>query len=150
MPAGLGHHPYLPHRREAPGTVVQAQVRAMWLSDEEVMPTRLSSSDAAVEALRRGMPLAKFVLDNNFTGFGHRARVTWPDGSSLVLAAEPPLDHFVLYSPGNQDVFVIEAVSNCTDWLNLRHHTSDADLGGAVLAPGGALETITRFVPSTG
>lgn len=148
MPVGLGHHPYLPHRRAAAGTTVKAEVRAMWLSDAEVMPTTLSSSDPAVEALNRGMPLAQFVLDNNFTGFGHHARVTWPDGSGLVLASEPPLDYFVLYSPSDQDVFVIEAVSNCTDWLNLRHHTPAAELGGAVLDPGATLTMLTRFVPS--
>ena len=148
MPAGLGHHPYFPHRREGSGTSVKAEVSAMWLSDAEVMPTTLSSTDAAVAALRAGMALADFELDNNFTGFAHEARVTWPDGSGLRLLGKAPLDHFVLYCPADKDFFVMEAVSNCTDWINLRQDgRAAADTGGATLAPGETLTAQTRWIP---
>lgn len=148
MPAGLGHHPYFPHRREGPGTSVKAEVSAMWLSDAEVMPTTLSSADAAVAALRAGMALADFELDNNFTGFAHEARVSWPDGSGLRLLGKAPLDHFVLYCPADQDFFVMEAVSNCTDWVNLRRNGwAAADTGGTTLAPGETLTAQTRWIP---
>jgi aldose 1-epimerase len=150
MPAGIGHHPYLPHRREGAGTVVTAAVDAMWLSDAEVMPTVLSAGDPAVEALRSGMPIARFVLDNNFTGFGREARVDWPDGASLRLEATPPLDFFVLYTPADDDVFVMEAVSNCTDWINLRERCGAAEVGGRALAPGETLAATTRFRPLSG
>ena len=148
MPAGLGHHPYFPHRREGSGTTLKAEVGAMWLSDAEAMPTRLSATDPAVTALRAGMPLADFVLDNNFTGFAHEARVSWPDGSGLRLLGKAPLDHFVLYCPADEDFFVMEAVSNCTDWINLRREGwSAADTGGATLAPGETLNAQTRWIP---
>jgi aldose 1-epimerase len=148
MPAGLGHHPYFPHRREGAGTSVKASVAAMWVSDSEVMPTTLSTSDGAVAALRAGMPLADFALDNNFTGFAHEARITWPDGAGLRLLGKTPLDHFVLYCPPDKDFFVMEAVSNCTDWINLRQACwSAADTGGTELAPGETLTVQTRWVP---
>jgi aldose 1-epimerase len=148
MPAGLGHHPYFPHRREGAGTSVKAQVGAMWLSDQEVMPTALSDAHPAVAALRVGMRLADFVLDNNFTGLAHEARVSWPDGSGLRLLGKAPLDHFVLYSPADKDFFVMEAVSNCTDWINLRRDGKPpAETGGAVLQPGETLNAQTRWVP---
>ncbi|HEX2540174.1 MAG TPA: aldose 1-epimerase [Caldimonas sp.] len=148
MPAGLGHHPYFPHRREGTGTSVKAQVGAMWLSDGEVMPTTLSATHPAVAALREGMRLADFDLDNNFTGFAHEARVTWPDGSALRLLGKAPLDHFVLYCPADKDFFVMEAVSNCTDWINLRREgVAPADTGGAALGPGETLNVQTRWVP---
>ncbi|MDQ6679581.1 MAG: aldose 1-epimerase [Pseudomonadota bacterium] len=148
MPAGIGHHPYFPHRRDGAGTRVHAAVAAMWLADAEVMPTVLSATDPAVAALGTGMRLADFDLDNNFTGFRHNARVTWPDQSSLLLAAEPPLDFFVLYCPAAEKHFVIEAVSNCTDWINLRDRVDHDRIGGAALAPGETLAATTRFVPS--
>jgi aldose 1-epimerase len=148
MPAGIGHHPYFAHRREGSGTTVQADVDAIWLSDSEVMPTSLVAGDSTVLALRSGMPLASFVLDNNFTGFRRRSQVTWPDGSSLVLAADEPLHFFVLYSPAQENFFVMEAVSNCTDWLNLRHRLDTNQTGGAVLAPGQSLFATTRFMPA--
>lgn len=150
MPAGIGHHPYFPHRREGSGTEVQAQVDAMWLSDAQKLPTTLSTTHPAVAALRHGMRLAQFDLDNNFTGFGHEAHVTWPDGSHLQLAGASPLDYFVLYCPANEDVFVIEAVSNCTDWVNLRHSAPHGEIGGMVLAPGHVLHGRTHFLPALG
>ncbi|MDB5730148.1 MAG: hypothetical protein JWQ03_43 [Variovorax sp.] len=145
MPAGLGHHPFFPHRREGAGTVVQAQVDAMWENDDEQMPTVLSATDPALAALRDGMRLDRFALDNNFTGFGHSAQVRWPDGSALTLRGDGPLDYFVLYSPRDQDLFVMEAVSNCTDWINLRARDPALPVGGTALAPGDTLRATWRF-----
>src|SRR5206468_10500493 len=39
MPAGLGWHPYFPR---TPRTTIVADVQAMWLTDDEVMPTTLA------------------------------------------------------------------------------------------------------------
>ena len=135
MPIGIGHHPYVPHRH---GTRLQADVVAMWEGDNEVMPTRLSQPPL-LDALRTGTLLAQHAHDNNFTGWRHHARVDWPhENAALTLRAEWPLDFFVLYSPADQDHFCIEAVSNCTDWLNLRS-LPQRDIGGQVLAPGDTL-----------
>jgi aldose 1-epimerase len=147
MPAGLAHHPYVPHRREGAGTRLEADVDAMWLADADVLPTGLARTHPAIDALRRGMRLSDFDLDNNFTGFGHRARLRWPDGSGLRLLGAPPLDFFVLYCPKERDVAAIEAVSNTTDWLNLRATQPPSAIGGTALAPGGTLEVRTRLEP---
>ncbi|HUP07389.1 MAG TPA: aldose 1-epimerase [Caldimonas sp.] len=149
MPAGLAHHPYIRHRREGTGTLVRTDVAAVWLADRDVLPTALSTTHPAIEALRRGMRLADFDLDNNFTGFSHRVDVTWPDGSGLRLLGGPPLDFFVLYCPTDKDIAAIEAVSNTTDWVNLRDSQPRETIGGAALAPGETLEVRTRFEPDT-
>lgn len=149
MPAGLAHHPYVPHRREGTGTTVRADVRAMWLADRDVLPTELTDTHPAIAALRHGMRLAEFDLDNNFTGFAHAAEVTWPDGSGLRLLGGAPLDFFVLYCPADKDIAAIEAVSNTTDWLNLRATRPHAAIGGTALAPGATLEVRTRLEPVT-
>ena len=149
MPAGLAHHPYIPHRREGRGTVVRTRVEAMWLADRDVLPTALSTTHPAIGALRSGMRLADFDLDNNFTGFAHEVEVTWPDGAGLHLIGGAPLDFFVLYCPADRDIAAIEAVSNATDWLNLRASQPRATIGGAALAPGETLEVRTRLEPVT-
>jgi aldose 1-epimerase len=147
MPAGIGHHPYLPHRREQGGTRVQAGVRAVWETDAECLPTGLVPDHPAVAALRAGARLADWVLDHNFSGFEGAARVSWPDGSGLRLRADPVLGVFVLYSPAARDHFVMEAVSNATDWLNLRAADPRSPAGGTFLAPGEALRAVTLLEP---
>lgn len=151
MPAGLGHHPYFAHRRGGAGTRVTAQVDAIWLSDAEAMPTVLDASHPAVARLPAGLPLADYPMDNNFTGYRRSARIDWPDGSALAIDASAPLDFMVLYTPAGDDLFVLEAVSNCTDWINLLAEAapgaSPRTVGGASLAPGASMSMRTRFTP---
>jgi aldose 1-epimerase len=143
LPVGLGHHPYLPHR---PGTRLTTGVQAMWGGDAEVMPTTLQTP-AFLDTLRSGILLSTLDLDNNFTGWGHTARVDWPDtGTALVMTAQAPFDYFVLYCPQGADMFCIEPVSNCTDWMNLAQK-GQSDVGGQLLAPGASLHTRMALQP---
>lgn len=136
MPAGIGHHPYFPHR---PGTRLRAPTRAMWRADAEVMPVALEATPE-VEKLRQGCLLAELDLDNNFAGWDREARIDWPDpGRALLLQAQAPLDFFVLYCPRGAAHFCAEPVSQCTDAINLGSVHAGADIGGAVLAPGQSL-----------
>lgn len=136
MPAGIGHHPYFPHR---PGTRLQASTAAMWRADAEVMPLALEPTPE-VARLRDGVLLSELDLDNNFAGWQHRVRIEWLQASrALVMAAESPLDFFVLYCPRGGDHFCAEPVSQCTDALNLSVRHGPGAIGGAVLAPGESL-----------
>ena len=139
MPIGIGHHPFLPDRAHARLTV---DLGAMWATDHEVMPTALAKPPL-LDALRAGAALAEILQDNNFIEWDRVARVDWPAtaarprASSLRMTSDAPLDYFVLYSPAQSDFFCIEAVSNCTDWLNLAEaHTPRQQIGGSVIAPG--------------
>lgn len=148
MPAGIGHHPYFPHR---PGTRLQAHTNAMWATDAEVMPTALQAG-GAVDALGSGVLLSQLALDNNFVGWRRAARIDWAADALgparwLVMRAEPPLDYFVLYSPSGEDHFCAEPVSQCTDWLNLLARYDPALLGGAQLAPGESLSARFTLAP---
>jgi len=135
MPAGIGHHPYLPH---TPGTRLQARVSAMWASDAELLPTGLVEPPFLRE-MAEGIELARLDLDNNFIGWRREARVEWPrEGASLTMTAEAPLDFFVLYCPRGADHFVMEPVSNTTDWMNLAAR-GVGPVGGTMLAPGRTL-----------
>lgn len=145
MPAGIGHHPYLPH---LPGTRLTAATLAMWDTDAETLPTRLAEDGEVVRQLRQGVELAQLHTDNNFTGWSRTALLEWPQDEhgparSLQLRAEPPLDFFVLYCQRGHDAICAEPVSQCTDWLHLRDRYGADVLGGARLEPG---ETLTaRF-----
>ncbi|MDM0000027.1 aldose 1-epimerase [Variovorax sp. J22P240] len=137
MPAGIGHHPYFPHHE---GTRLQTSTAAMWRGDAQVMPVALEPT-AEVAQLHKGVLLAELDLDNNFTGWQRQARIEWPASSrTLVMAAESPLDFFVLYCPRGADHFCAEPVSQCTDAINLSSRHGPEEVGGAVLAPG---ETLT-------
>lgn len=136
MPAGIGHHPYVPHR---PGTRLQVDTAAMWRADAEVMPVALEAG-VEVARLRDGVLLSELDLDNNFTGWQRQARIEWPDaGRTLLLAADAPLDFFVLYCPRGGAHFCAEPVSQCTDAINLAGRHGPQEIGGAVLAPGQTL-----------
>jgi aldose 1-epimerase len=143
MPAGIGHHPYVPRRGD---TRLTADVDAMWESDAQVLPTQLIRPPL-LAALRQGVALQGLDLDNNFTGWSRRARVDWPDtGTALELVAEAPLDHFVIFCPPGFDHFCIEPVSNCTDWMNLAQR-GPAQVGGQLLAPGERLRARFALQP---
>jgi aldose 1-epimerase len=136
MPAGIGHHPYFPHRA---GTRLTAETEAMWRGDAEVMPVALEQTEE-VRRLREGVRLAELDLDNNFAGWQHEARIAWPtQGRSMLMTAEPPLDFFVLYCPRGGDHFCAEPVSQCTDEINLAGRHGPKEIGGAVLAAGASL-----------
>jgi aldose 1-epimerase len=151
MPAGIGHHPYFPHE---PGTRLTAPARAMWQADEEVMPTGLAETDE-VRQLRRGALLADLHTDNNFAGWSREATIEWPADAhgparSLVMQAEAPLDHFVLYCQRGFEFFCAEPVSQCTDWLNLMDRYGPEVLGGARLEPGETLGARFTLTPQWG
>jgi len=136
MPAGIGHHPYFPHR---PGTRLRTDTAAMWRADAEVMPLALEATPE-VAMLREGVELAQLDLDNNFAGWAHQARIDWPgDARALLLSAEAPLDFFVLYCPRGGAHFCAEPVSQCTDQINLLEQHGAPSLGGRLLAPGESL-----------
>lgn len=143
MPAGLGHHPYFPH---TPGTMLTVQVGAMWASDADLLPMGLAVPPL-LNRLAQRVALSELDLDNNFVGWSHEARVDWlAERRALVLRADPPLDYFVLYCPQGKDHFVMEAVSNCTDWMNLAEK-GETRAGGTVLKPGETLRGRFRLQP---
>ncbi|MBT2321630.1 aldose 1-epimerase [Variovorax paradoxus] len=144
MPAGIGHHPYFPHRA---GTWLSADTAAMWRGDREVMPVALEPTPE-VALLREGVQLDVLDLDNNFTGWKREARIEWPTAlRALVMTAEAPLDFFVLYCPSGADHFCAEPVSQCTDAFNLWGRHGPGELGGTLLAPGASLSGRWALLP---
>ena len=135
MPAGVGWHPYFPRTARA---TISADVRGMWHTDGEKLPTELVAAPAA--PFGRGR-------DNCFVGWGRRATIDWPElGARLVMQAQPPLDYLVVFTPARRPFFCVEPVSHVTDAFNLADAGRD-DTGILVLAPGETLETAVVLTP---
>ena len=135
MPAGLGWHPYFPR---TPRVTITADVRAMWLTDEERMPTERVAPPAA--PFGRGR-------DNCFVGWSRRVTIDWPElGARLLMRAEPPLDYLVVFTPARRPFFCVEPVSHVTDAFNLAE-AGRSDSGILVLEPGETLRTAVVLTP---
>ena len=144
MPAGLGWHPYFPR---TPRTTITAEVQAIWLTDDEIMPTTLAPPRPAAADPSRGVAVDAVALDNCFVGWRRRALIEWPEsGMRLVMAAEPPLDFLVVYTPAGRAFFCVEPVSHVTDAVNLAA-AGRTDTGFRILEPGETLRTAVTLTP---
>ena len=136
MPAGLGWHPYFPR---TPRTTITADVQAIWLTDDEVMPTTLAPPQPETDPAR-GLMVDAGLLDNCFVGWRRRAVIEWPEsGMRLVMTAEAPLDFLVVYTPPGRAFFCVEPVSHVTDAFNLAA-AGRTDTGARALEPGETLQ----------
>jgi aldose 1-epimerase len=145
MPVGLGWHPYFVRTETA---TVTADVRAMWLTDDEIMPTTLETAPAG--ELARTIAVERVALDNCCVGWSGRARLEWPDlGARLTMTAAAPLDCLVVFTPPGRPFFCVEPVSHVTDAFNLAA-AGRSDTGMRVLESGDALEATVTLVAEPG
>lgn len=143
MPAGLGWHPYFPR---TPRARIAADVRAIWLTDAEMMPTSLEPLPAGAD-LGRGVDVDAVALDNCCVGWSGRATIEWPgDDARLTMTAESPLECLVVFTPPGRPFFCVEPVSHVTDAFNLAD-AGRADTGMRVLEPGDTLRAGIALAP---
>jgi aldose 1-epimerase len=141
MPAGLGWHPYFPR---TPRTRITADVQAMWLTDDEVMPTTLAAPTGEAD-LTRGALVDAVALDNCFVGWRRRAVIEWPEADTrVVMTSEAPLDFLVVYTPRGRPFFCAEPVSHVTDAFNLAA-AGRPDAGARALEPGDTLRAVVTL-----
>ena len=141
MPAGLGWHPYFPR---TPRTKLTADVQAMWLTDDEVMPTTLAAPPPGAD-LSRGALVDAVALDNCFAGWCRRAVIEWPEAHTrVVMAADSPLDFLVVYTPRGRPFLCAEPVSHVTDAFNLAA-AGRPDAGARTLEPGETLRAVVTL-----
>ena len=135
MPAGIGWHPYF---LRTPRTTLTADVEAIWLTDDEMMPTVLAAPRPGADPTR-GVMVDAVALDNCFVGWRRRVVIERPEsGVRLIMTAEAPLDCLVVYTPPHRSFFCAEPVSHVTDAFNLAA-AGRADTGTRILEPGDAL-----------
>ncbi len=139
MPCGLGQHPYV----NCPtGTRIRAQVRGVWLSDDEALPRAYELLPQQWN-LAAGILLDNLYVDNCFDGLNGAIEVRWPDGSTLIVEGSPNLQFLVVYHPQGGDYVCLEPVSHMPDAFN--HQCAARDSGMLVLQPGATLQVTHRY-----
>ena len=125
VPAGLGLHPFFVRDAE---TELAFRAAAVWLSDEEVLPTeRIAVPPAWDHSSSRA---AQPGLDNCFEGWRGPARIR---DEKLSLRLTSSLPYLVVFTPPARDYFCVEPVSHVP---NAIHMADPAAHGLRTLQPG--------------
>ena len=144
MPVGFGLHPYFVR---TPRAVVRADIGPMWEADADVMPVRIVPPPPQLLLGGAGLNPDATPLDNNFTRFGGRAVIEWPEWNArLRIEADPVYACLVVYTPAGRDFFCVEPATNCIDGFNLADR-GRRDTGLIVLDPGDTAAGDVTFTP---
>lgn len=120
LPYGLGQHPWF---LRSATTRLQADVRGVWLSGADPLPTAHTQSFPPTWDPRGGMSVNGSLVDNAYTGWSGQARITWPE-QQLALSLRVPAwntdsardDAFcLLYRPPQGPAFCFEPVTHPID-----------------------------------
>lgn len=127
MPAGLGLHPYFP---ATAATRLEAETKAVWLTDDEPLPLRLYETPWPRD-WSAGAPVAGLdLVDHCYTGWSGRAEIGEPGGASVRLTASPLCRWLHLYIPPRAGFLCAEPVTHMPDPF------AHADSGLQILQPG--------------
>jgi aldose 1-epimerase len=144
MPFGVGHHPYFDLR---PGTTLEAQVEAIWLTDEFNISKELAPIPEWAD-FRKERPVADMTLDHVFKGFSNGATIRWPnEGRAVRVEGDDVLGHLIVYIPPGGDAFCVEPISHTANGINMLKQRDDT--GVRVLQPGEEFSGTVRLSPFT-
>ncbi|WP_269713330.1 aldose 1-epimerase [Caulobacter sp. NIBR2454] len=136
MPAGLGFHPAFP---APPGTHLRADVRGVWMIDDEVMPTDWRPMGWGPD-WRTGVAVESGVfVDNSYTDWGGVAVLSGRDRPSVRLEGSSNCPWLHVFAPVGGGFVCVEPVSNRPDPFN------GEDSGIQVLAAGEAMTVSMRL-----
>ncbi len=140
MPAGIGLHPYFPHRADAR---IGYHASTIWPPTADFLagPPRPPHADE-VYVPARGLPPGG--LTHYVGGWDGVATVDLPDGARLQLQADKVFGHLVVHRPDSLAYLCLEPVSHVADGFNLAArgvpHT-----GTRLLGPGESLVGALRL-----
>lgn len=133
-PAGVGLHPFFPRNSQ---TRLYFQAKGVWRNDASMIP----SAETAIPPewdFSSEREIGEPDIDNCFSGWGHAARIVWPDRGLCLTLRAPALSRLVVYVPPGQPFLCVEPVSNISDGLN--YMETAVDHGMTILAPGETLQ----------
>ena len=143
LPFGAGFHPWFPR---TPGTRLLAPSRTVWLEDDRHLPAEeIAVARRPDWNFSEPRPLPADRINNAFAGWNRQATIFWDDrGVALDVISRPPVNVYILYSPGSDaSFFCFEPVTHTVDAHNLAPGP-DAH-GLVVLVPGATLTAECRF-----
>ena len=135
IPAGLGWHPFFPHRNR---TTLQFDSDRFWLEGPDHLPTDPLSVPPELDfSVSRAIPAS--WRNNCYEAWSGCAEIVQPDlGYRLEMSADAPLDHLMLYAP-QSGVFALEPQSHVSG------RTCVTEGGLMALPPGGTLASRLRL-----
>ncbi|MEO8119009.1 MAG: aldose 1-epimerase [Rhodoferax sp.] len=119
LPYGLGLHPWFPRSQH---TRLQTNVRGVWLSGDDPLPTRHTAQFPASWDLNAGLDVNGTLVDNAFTGWSGQARIDWPEQQLRLEMRVPDIHdrgqddgYCLLYRPPAGPAFCFEPVTHPID-----------------------------------
>ncbi|MCC5824475.1 MAG: hypothetical protein LAT64_13415 [Phycisphaerales bacterium] len=155
MPAGLGHHFYLPRTLLSPDDRLEltAPVTGRYPTSN-CLPTGDPVDDETCERFRNGGPIGNPGLDDVFAGFSGRAVLTWPaSGIRLTMDCADAFTHLVVFTPRLRaddpaspplPWVCVEPCTMANDGFNLMAN-ANTDTGVRVLEPAQTLAARVRL-----
>ncbi len=132
MPAGLGFHPWF---ARAGVKAIAFDADAVWLADEDMLPTTRAPADALGDWSQGAALERPDLVDHCYIGWPGELRLMREDGDVIVEGVGTPYLH--LYVPPERDFFCAEPQSTMPNAVN-----RDAP---APLAPGETLTVAMRI-----
>ncbi|MEQ1534761.1 MAG: aldose 1-epimerase [Burkholderiaceae bacterium] len=119
LPYGLGQHPWF---LRSPNTSLHAQVKGVWLSGADPMPTKNTSDFPESWNLNHGINVNGTLVDNAFTGWPGEASIRYPDKNLKITMRVPDVQankdqegFCLLYRPEQGSAFCFEPVTHPID-----------------------------------
>lgn len=145
LPYGLGFHPWIVR---TPETLLRAKADRIALETSDHLPSGTAPVSSRPDwDFEAPLKLPSGWINNAFLGWDGRAEVIWLDRKlALDIAADPPLDVCIVYSPSDTaDFFCFEPVTHPVDAHNACGGPEANGL--AILEPGASLTATCRFEP---
>lgn len=130
MPVGLGFHPAFP---AAPTTRMRTTLGAVWLADDERLPTVRAATSHFADWQAGALVCRDTLLDNCYENWSRHLSLTTGDATTS-LTADAGLDWLHVYVPPHSQYICAEPVSHMPDALN--RMASDANTGIRLLGAG--------------
>jgi aldose 1-epimerase len=141
LPYGLGLHPYFIRNAD---TRLQFKAEGVWLSDDDPIPTELTTRFPPTWDYNTPNTLEGRLIDNCYTGWNGRAMIEYRDRGLTVTMVMPDCNGYtLLYRNPDKDSFCIEPITHPIDAF----HMPDQP-GLAYLSHGDSLALRTKFLVS--
>ncbi|WP_182911991.1 aldose 1-epimerase [Sphingomonas cavernae] len=114
MPAGLGFHPAFPLSDH---TRLRAALGAVWLADDDCLPTHRAAPDHFADWRSRPRVRRETLVDHCHEAWERSLDIT-DAGMTIRMTASAGLDWLHVFIPPNCDYFCVEPVNHMPDALN--------------------------------
>jgi aldose 1-epimerase len=138
VPLAFGHHPYF----DSTGASLSFGADALWRTGDDGLPDH-AVRPAGQDDFTAGAAVAGLTLDNCYTGWDGKARISWAD-RPLAVDITSDMTAAVVYIPAAERFFCFEPVPHLINALNMPGHEPQMP----VVAPGESFEAEILFQAS--